>query len=67
MENPKIYPEYYQFYNTLRDLYLNNDENIFKSKRTYDFYQEIEKAKQQQKAIERRSNKLNQEAKLLGL
>ena len=48
-------------------LYLNNDENIFKSKRTYDFFQEIEKAQQQQKAIERRLNKLNEEAKLLGL
>ena len=67
MENPKIYPEYYQFYTTLRDLYLNNDESLFKSKRTYDFYQEIEKAQQQQKAIERRLKKLNQEAKLLGL
>jgi hypothetical protein len=67
MENPKIYPEYYEFYTKLRELYLNNDENIFKSKRTYDFYQEIEKARQQQNAIERRLKKLNEEAKLLGL
>jgi len=67
MENPKIYPEYYEFYTKLRHLYLNNDENIFKSKRTFDFYQEIEKTQQQQKAIERRLNKLNEEAKLLGL
>jgi len=67
MENPKIYPEYYQFYIMLRDLYLNNEESLFKSKRTYDFYQEIEKAQQQQKAIERRLKKLNKEAELLGL
>tara|TARA_R100000654_G_scaffold22609_1_gene44836 strand:- start:441 stop:899 length:459 start_codon:yes stop_codon:yes gene_type:complete len=67
MENPKIYPEYYEFYTKLRDLYLNNDENIFKSKRTYDFFKEIEKARQQQNAIERRLKKLNEEAKMLGL
>ncbi len=67
IENPKIYPRYYDFYNKLVDIYMNDDERLFKTKRSFDFFQEIENAKKQQQAINKRLRELDLEAKRIGL
>ncbi len=67
MESPKFNPRYNDFYDKLVDIYMNDDERLFKTKRSFQFFQEIENARKEQQAINKRLRELDREAKRIGL
>lgn len=67
MQSSKNFPKYYTFYNKLVDTYMIDSKRIFKKRKSFEFYLEIEKAKNQQKQIDRRLKELALEAKRIGL
>ncbi len=46
---------------------MTDSKRIFKKRKSFEFYVEIEKAKNQQKEITRRLKELDKEAKRIGL
>jgi hypothetical protein len=46
---------------------MNDNESIFKSKDTISWFEQLDKIKQEQKAIDRKMLALERESKLLGL
>ena len=67
MKSSKNFPRYFEFYNKLVDVYMTDSKRIFKKRKSFEFYVEIEKAKNQQKEISRRLEELDKEAKRIGL
>ncbi|HAI20105.1 MAG TPA: hypothetical protein DCM10_20100 [Xanthomarina gelatinilytica] len=67
MSDFRIYPEYNQLFELVYKRYMNDDESIFKSKDTISWFEQLEKIKQEQKAIDRKMLALERESKLLGL
>jgi hypothetical protein len=67
MQSSKNFPTYFEFYNKLVHSYMTDSKRIFKKRKSFEFYVEIEKAKNQQKEITRRLKELDKEAKRIGL
>ena len=66
MDNPRIYPAYNEFYDKLLETYFDN-EALLKNPRTRQWFEALDKIKDQQKRIDRKLLLLEQECKLLGL
>jgi hypothetical protein len=67
MQSSKNFPTYFEFYNHLIDAYMRDSKRFFKTRKSFEFYVEIQKAKNEQKKISRRLRELDKEAKRIGL
>ena len=67
MQSPKNFPTYFEFYNQLIDAYMRDSKRFFKTRKSFEFYMEIQKAKNEQSKISRRLRELDKEAKRIGL
>ena len=67
MSDNRIYPEYNKLYELVCDRYLNASESIFKNKDSVSWFEQLEKIKKEQIALDIKMLELERESKLLGL
>mgnify|MGYP002626516450 FL=1 len=67
MSDNRIYPDYNKLYELVYDRYMSSSDSIFKSKDTISWFEQLDKIREEQKAIDRKMLALERESKLLGL
>ena len=67
MNDNRIYPDYNKLYELVYDRYMSSSDSIFKSKDTISWFEQLDKIREEQKAIDRKMLALERESKLLVL
>ena len=67
MSDNRIYPEYNKLYELVYDRYMNASDSIFKHKDSVSWFEQLEKIKKEQRALDLKMIELERESKILGL
>ena len=66
MSDNRIYPDYNKLYELVYDRYMSSSDSIFKNKDTISWFEQLDKIREEQKLIDRKTLALERESKLLG-